>query len=87
VRNAQGEAEIPGSDIFLAHQQLRALVTIARLDSRAAVEHLNAPPSLATAKVARSDEFFLAERLAQDHEGDTALHAADSLMTPRWREN
>jgi predicted enzyme related to lactoylglutathione lyase len=58
------------------------LVTIARLDSRGAVEHLNASPSLATAKVARSDEFFLAERLAQDHEGDTALHAAGFTYDP-----
>ena len=29
-----------------------------------------------TAGVARRDEFFLAERLAQVYEGDTALHAA-----------
>ena len=37
---------------------------------------LDATPSLATAGVARHDEFFLAERLAQVYEGDTALHAA-----------
>ncbi len=31
---------------------------------------------MATAGLARRDEFFLAERLAQVYEGDTALHAA-----------
>ena len=37
---------------------------------------LDEDPSLVTAGVARSDEFFLAERFAQVYEGDTALHAA-----------
>ena len=54
----------------------RLLVAIADLDHRAAVDLLNATPSLATAMLARRDEFFLAERLAQVYEGDTALHAA-----------
>ena len=45
-------------------------------DRRAAVDLLDAEPSLVTAGVARSDEFFLAERSAQVYEGDTALHAA-----------
>lgn len=35
---------------------------------------LNATPALASAGLARRDEFFLAERLAQVYEGDTALH-------------
>jgi hypothetical protein len=52
------------------------LVTIADLDHKAAGDLLNATPSLATARLARRDEFFLAERLAQVYEGDTALHAA-----------
>ena len=54
----------------------RLLVAIANLDRQAAVDLLNAIPSLATAGLARRDEFFLAERLAQVYEGDTALHAA-----------
>ena len=37
---------------------------------------LDATPSLVTAGLARRDEFFVAQRLAQVYEGDTALHAA-----------
>jgi hypothetical protein len=62
------------------------LVAIARLDSRAAVELLNASPSLATAKVARSDELFLAKRLAPVYEGDTALHAAGFTYDPEMAQ-
>ena len=51
-------------------------VAIASSDHGAAVALLDATPSLATAGLARRDEFFLAERLAQVYEGDTALHAA-----------
>jgi ankyrin repeat protein len=54
----------------------RLLVAIAAGDHRAAADLLNTTPSLATACVARRDEFFLADRLAQVYEGDTALHAA-----------
>jgi Ankyrin repeats (many copies)/Ankyrin repeat len=54
----------------------RLLVAIAACDRRAAVALLDAAPSLVTAGLARRDEFFLAERLAQVYEGDTALHAA-----------
>jgi hypothetical protein len=64
----------------------RLLVAIANLDHRAAVDLLNAAPSLATVRLARRDEFFLAERLAQVYEGDTALHAAGSVTIPRWHE-
>ncbi len=60
----------------------RLLIAIANLDHKAAVEHLNATPSLATARMARRDEFFLAERLAQVYEGDTALHAAGFSYDP-----
>ena len=60
----------------------RLLVAIANLDHRAAVDLLNAAPSLATAGLARRDEFFLAERLAQVYEGDTALHAAGFSYDP-----
>jgi hypothetical protein len=49
---------------------------IARLDRAATTELLARTPSLATAKLSRDDEFFLAARLAQVYEGDTALHAA-----------
>ena len=54
----------------------RLLAAIAPGDHRAAVGLLDATPPLATAGVARGDEFFLAERLVQVYEGDTALHAA-----------
>lgn len=52
------------------------LVAVAHLDRDTAAQLLSAAPSLANATVRRSDEFFLAERLAQVYEGDTALHAA-----------
>ncbi len=54
----------------------RLLVAIASLDHKAAVGLLDAAPSLATASLARRDEFFVAERLAHVYGGDTALHAA-----------
>ena len=54
----------------------RLLAAIAAGDRRAAVGLLDAMPPLATAGVARGDEFFLAERLVQIYAGDTALHAA-----------
>ena len=60
----------------------RLLVAIVNLDHKAAVDLLNATPSLATARLARRDEFFLAERLAQVYEGDTALHAAGFSYDP-----
>jgi hypothetical protein len=37
---------------------------------------LDAAPSLATARLARADECFIAARCAQVYEGDTALHSA-----------
>lgn len=54
----------------------RLLTAIANNDHNAAVGLLSATPSLAITGLARADEFFLAERLAQVYEGDTALHAA-----------
>jgi hypothetical protein len=54
----------------------RLLEAIAASDRATAVALLDAAPSLATAGLARCDEFFLAARLAQVYEGDTALHAA-----------
>jgi hypothetical protein len=60
----------------------RLLVAIASLDRTAAEGLLSATPSLATARLARRDEFFLAERLAQVYEGDTALHAAAFSYDP-----
>jgi hypothetical protein len=51
-------------------------LAIAQLDQATATKLLEATPSLAMAGLARPDEFFLAERLAQVYEGDTALHAA-----------
>ena len=61
----------------------RLLMAIANLDHKAAVDLLNATPPLATARLARRDEFFLAERLAQVYEGDTALHAAGFSYDPQ----
>ena len=63
---------------MLAHVSdvTRLVVAIATGDHGAAVALLDAMPSLVTAGVARRDEFFVAERLAQVYEGDTALHAA-----------
>jgi ankyrin repeat protein len=51
------------------------IVAIANADHKA-IDLLNAMPSLAQDTLARLDEFFLAQRLAQLYEGDTALHAA-----------
>jgi ankyrin repeat protein len=63
------------------------LVAIANLDHKTAVDLLNAAPSLATAALARRDEFFLAERLAQVYEGDTALHAAGFSYDPQMAQD
>jgi hypothetical protein len=52
------------------------LKVIANGDHDSAVRMLTATPELVTARLARSDEFFLAVRFAQIYEGDTALHAA-----------
>jgi hypothetical protein len=52
------------------------LLAIANGDHDAAIALLTGAPSLVRASLARSDEFFLAERFAQIYEGDTALHAA-----------
>jgi hypothetical protein len=60
----------------------RLLVAIANLDHKAAADFLSATPSLAIAGLARGDEFFLAGRLAQVYEGDTALHAAGFSYDP-----
>jgi hypothetical protein len=52
------------------------LVLIAAGDHHSVEVRVTATPSLVTARLARTDEFFLAERFAQVYEGDTALHAA-----------
>ena len=60
------------------------LRAIAIHDHDAALALLTEFPSLSTTSLARRYEFFLAERMAQIYEGDTALHAAgfsyDSAM-------
>jgi hypothetical protein len=58
------------------HNLPSLLMAIATSDHKAAVEILDTTPALATAGLARRDEFFLAERLIHVYEGDTALHAA-----------
>jgi Ankyrin repeats (many copies)/Ankyrin repeat len=60
----------------------RLLEAIATSDQRTAVALLDATPSLVTAGLARRDEFFLAQRLAEVYEGDTALHAAAFSYDP-----
>jgi hypothetical protein len=60
----------------------RLLVAIAASDQRTAVALLDATPSLVATGLARREEFFLAQRLAQVYEGDTALHAAAFSYDP-----
>jgi len=52
------------------------LMAIAAGDRAFAGTLLDAAPSLATARLARRDEFFIDRCHAQVYEGDTALHAA-----------
>jgi len=54
----------------------RLLVAIAAGDRPVVMASLDATPTLATARLTRRDEFFIAECRAQVYEGDTALHAA-----------
>src|SRR5882757_4546946 len=54
----------------------RLLVGIAAGDRAVVTASLDAAPRLVTARLARGDETFIAECLAQVYEGDTALHAA-----------
>jgi hypothetical protein len=54
----------------------RLLVAIAAGDRTVVRASLDTAPMLATARLARRDEFFIAECHAQVYEGDTALHAA-----------
>jgi hypothetical protein len=52
------------------------MVAIAAGDRAAVSTSLDAVPRLATERLARSDERFIAECQVQVYEGDTALHAA-----------
>jgi ankyrin repeat protein len=52
------------------------LMAIAAGDRSLTHSMLDSEPSLATAQLARRDEFFVAQCHAQVYEGDTALHAA-----------
>jgi hypothetical protein len=54
----------------------RLLVDIATGDHSVVRASLDAVPSLATARLARRDEFFIAECRVQVYAGDTALHTA-----------
>jgi hypothetical protein len=65
-----------------AHDLTSLLIAIANGDHEAATDLLNTTPSLATVVLARRDEFFLAQRLTQVYEGDTALHAAAFSYDP-----
>ncbi len=76
VDGLQTDSRQPARTMSACSDLTRLLVAIAAIDHRAAAGLLDATPSLATARMARRDEFFLADRLAQVYEGDTALHAA-----------
>ncbi|MCU1367622.1 MAG: Ankyrin [Ilumatobacteraceae bacterium] len=52
------------------------IVAIGRGEQSEAIRLLEAAPELVSARLARSDEFLLAECSAQLYAGDTALHAA-----------
>jgi hypothetical protein len=52
------------------------LVAVAAGEAAAVHRVLSSAPALATARLARRDEFFIDECRAQVYEGDTALHAA-----------
>ena len=60
----------------------RLLIAIANLDHRAAVDLLNATHRWRRPGWRERDEFFLAKRVAQVYEGDTALHAAGFSYDP-----
>jgi hypothetical protein len=58
-------------------EDLARLLVVIAVGSRTVVRaSLDAQPWLATARLARADEFFIPECHAQVYEGDTALHAA-----------
>ena len=59
------------------------LVAIANLHHNTAVDLLTTTPWLATARLPRRDEFFLAERLAQVYEGDTGVACCGIQLRPR----
>jgi hypothetical protein len=54
----------------------RLLIAIAAGDRQTVTASLDAVPSLVSARLAHSDEFFIDQCHAQLYEGDTALHAA-----------
>jgi ankyrin repeat protein len=60
----------------------RLLVAIANLDHKARRGPTQRDTVAGDGQSARPDEFFLAERLAQVYEGDTALHAAGFSYEP-----
>jgi hypothetical protein len=58
-------------------EDLARLLVVIAVGTRPVVRaSLDAQPWLATARLAREDEFFIPECHAQVYEGDTALHAA-----------
>jgi hypothetical protein len=59
----------------------RLLVAIANIDYKAAAELLDAAPSLATATLARRDEFFIEQRLTQVYKGDPGPPAVSHRCT------
>ena len=62
----------------------RVLEAIAASDERTAVALIHVTPSLVTAGLARRDEFFLAQRLAQVYEGDTNVFHAVDIQLDDW---
>jgi hypothetical protein len=64
----------------------RLLVAIANLDHKTAVDLLSATPSLATAGLARGDEFFLPRVSRSSTKATPRCMPRGSVTTPRWRE-
>src|SRR5262245_53848219 len=80
-----GETGEPGlslGNLAVVSDLIRLVGAIAAGDHRRASALLDEVPALVTAGLARPEEFFLAERLAQVYEGDTALHVAAFCYDP-----
>ena len=73
---AAGKSRLGDGSLAGVSDVISVLLAIAAGDRPAAMAMLAADRALVTARVARSDECFVEQRLAQVYEGDTALHAA-----------
>jgi hypothetical protein len=64
----------------------RLLVAIANLDHKSALDLLDATPSLATAGLARPDEFFLPSVSRKSTKATPRCMLRGSVTTPTWHE-